>query len=251
MKNTHMVLLIAMLVLSSVILAQDVDSLISKADNFHAQDKYSQVYKVLKQVEQQAPADYGVIWRLARANFDISDNSSDPAVTEKHIYEGFDYAEKALALNPNRAESHKWYGILIGRVGEIEGTKQKIKNSYKVAEHTKKAIELDPDDSGNYHVMGRWHYTLADLSWVERQVASVIYATPPKASFEEAKQYFQTAIEKDPQDIRNYVWLGKTMEALDDESDARKAYQDALKQPTTSDSDRKLQKEARELLEDL
>lgn len=251
MKTYRIIILISVLLFGATVFAQDVDSLISKADTLHEQEKYDKVYDVMKQAEAKAPEDFEVVWRLARANFDISDNTTDEDVISEHLYEGFSYAKKALEMNPNRAESHKWYGILIGRVGEIEGTKQKIKNSYKVAEHTKKAIELDPEDAANYHVMGRWHFTLADLSWVERQVASVIYAKPPQASFEEARNYFQTAIDKDPEDIRNYVWLGKTMEALDNESGARKAYQDALDQPATSDSDRKLQKEARELLDDL
>jgi len=251
MKISRMLFLITVLLFGTTLFAQNADSLISKADALHEEENYAEVYDVMKQAEAVAPENFEVVWRLARANFDISDNTTDEEKISKHLYQGLSYAEKALEMDPNRAESHKWYGILIGRVGEIEGTKQKIKNSYEVAEHTKKAIELDPEDAANYHVMGRWHYTLADLSWVERQVASVIYAKPPQASFEEARKYFQTAIDKDPEDIRNYVWLGRTQEALDNESGARKAYNSALEISAQSESDRKLQKEARELLNDL
>ncbi|MCF7804149.1 MAG: hypothetical protein K9N46_13795 [Candidatus Marinimicrobia bacterium] len=251
MKKIRLLFIVPVLLLSTVVLAQDVDSLIQQADALHEESRYTDVYNLLKKAEEFAPDNFEVVWRLARAHFDLSDNSEDPATVEKHIRAGFTFAEKALEMNPNRAESHKWYGILIGRVGEIEGTKQKIKNSYKVAEHTKKAIELDPEDAANYHVMGRWHFTLADLSWVERQVASVIYAKPPQASFDKAKEYFQTAIDKDPAGIRNYVWLGKTEEQLGNKSAARNAYQNALNQSANSESDRNLQKEARELMSDL
>jgi tetratricopeptide (TPR) repeat protein len=154
-------------------------------------------------------------------------------------------------MDDTHPKAHKWYGILIGRVGEIEGTKQKIINSYKVAEHTLKAIELDPEDDGNYHVMGRWHYTLADLSWFERKIASWVYATPPEASFEEARDYFQKAIEKAPDEIRHYLWLGKTFIELDDEESAEKALNQALAIESKSESDRLLQEEAKELLDDL
>ncbi len=231
--------------------AQTVSDLLAQADKLHDADKYDQVYTVLKQAEKMEPDNFEVIWRLARAHFDLSDNTTDEDVISKNIYAGFDYAKRALEMHPDRAESHKWYGILIGRVGELEGTEQKIKNSYQVAEHTMKAIELDPSDAGNYHVMGRWNYTLADLSWIERQIASLIYATPPEASFEAARDYFQKAIDHDPADIRNYVWLGKTYEELDEDDSAAAAYKKAISLKADSDSDRILQDQAKELLDDL
>ncbi|RMF07078.1 MAG: hypothetical protein D6762_08260 [Candidatus Neomarinimicrobiota bacterium] len=243
--------IIVISLLGALVWGQSLEDLLSQADALHDQNQFDQVYQVLKQAEKIDPNNFEVVWRLARAHFDLSDNSSDEETINKNIYAGFDYAKKALDMDPNRAESHKWYGILIGRVGEIEGTEQKIKNSYQVAEHTLKAIELDPTDDGNYHVMGRWHYALADLSWFERTVASIVYAEPPQASFEEARDFFKKAIEIDPSDIRNYVWLGKTYEELDDEEAAAEAYKKALSLPAESDSDRLLQQEAQELLDDL
>ena len=244
-------LTILLMILSVGLLAQDFDSLVVQADAQHEMDAYDDVFKLLKEAEAVDAENYEVVWRLARAHFDFSDNTTDEAEIEKNLYAGFEYAEKALKIGDDRAESHKWYGILIGRVGEIEGTKQKIENSYPMAEHTQKAIELDPDDAGNYHVMGRWHFALADLSWFERTIASIVYATPPEASFEEARDYFKQAIAKDPEDIRNYLWLGKALEELKDEDGAGQAYKQALGIEASSDSDKILQKEAKELLEDL
>ncbi len=243
-------LTILILVLCAGLFAADFSSLISEADARHEASDYDAVFKILKQAEQMDAGNYDVIWRLARAHFDLSDNTTDEAEISENLYAGFKYAEKALEIGDDRAESHKWYGILIGRVGEIEGTEQKIKNSYPMAEHTKKAIDLDPDDAGNYHVMGRWHFALADLSWLERKIASWVYATPPEASFEEARDYFKQAINKDPVDIRNYVWLGKALDELDDENGAAKAWKKAMGLQATSESDKMLQAEAKELLDD-
>jgi len=222
--------------------------LISLSDEKHKINEYDTVYEYLKQAEIIEPSNFEVIWRLARAHYDFSDNSINQEVINRNLYSGLRYAEKALNIGEDRAKSHKWYGILIGRVGEVEGTEQKIKNSYPMAEHTKKAIELDPEDAGNYHVMGRWHYALASLTWFERQIASWVYATPPKASFEEARYYFNQAIDKDPEDIRNYLWLGKAYEELNNNASARTAYQKVLSLKSNSESDRIVQQAARDLL---
>ena len=209
------------------------------------------VIELLKQAETLDAENFEVVWRLARAHFDFFDNSTDETVISDNAYAGLDYAKKALELDDNRAESHKWYGILIGQVGILEGTKQKILNSYEVKEHTLKAIELDPEDDGNLHVMGRWHYTLADLSWVERKIAGLIYATPPEASFEEAVGFFNQAIAMLPDEVRHHLWLGKSYIELGKDDAARDALNAALAITAENESDRILQKEAEDLLAEL
>ncbi len=239
------------LILAGFVMAQGFGDLIDKSDVKHDDDDYAATYVLLQQAEELEADNFEVIWRLARVHFDFSDNSEDETVISDNFYKGLDYAKKALELDDSRAEGHKWYGILIGKVGELEGTKQKILNSYEVKDHTLKAIELDPEDDGNFHVMGRWHYTLADLSWFERKIAGLIYAKPPQASFEEAAEYFKKAIALEPTDIRNHLWLGNSYMALDNNELAKQEYNAALAITAENDSDRKLHKEAQELLSDL
>ena len=202
-----------------------------------------------QKADQSDTADY--LCRTARHHFHNSDNTTNEEVIERELYAGFKYAEQALAADSTNANAHGYYGILIGRVGEIEGTKQKIINSYAVRDHTVMAIQLDPDNDSWHHVMGRWHFTLSDLSWIERNVAKLIYTAPPKASFKEAASYFRRAGELDPQDIRHSLWLGKTHVELDDDQAARASLETALNLAPRSESDAILQEEARELLGDL
>jgi tetratricopeptide (TPR) repeat protein len=238
------------LILAGFVMAQGFSDLIDQADVKYDDDDFSAAYELLGQAEQLEPDNFEVIWSLARVHWALSDNSEDEVVISENIYAGFDYAKRALEMDDGRAESHKWYGILIARVGELEGKKQTILNSYEVKEHTLIAIELDPEDDGNFHVMGRWNFKLADLSWFERKIAGIIYAKPPKASFDKAAEYFQQAIDLAPDEIRHYVWLGKTYEELKDKDAAKNAYNTALAMTAENDSDRILQKEAQELLSD-
>ena len=239
-----------LLILAGFVMAQGFGDLIDKSEVTHDDDDYAATYALLQQAEELEADNFEVIWRLARAHFDFSDNSEDETVISDNIYAGMDYAKRALEMDDARAESHKWYGILIGRVGELEGTKQKILNSYEVKDHTLKAIELDPDDDGNFHVMGRWNFALSELSWFERKIAGLIYATPPKASFEAAAEYFNQAIDIASDEVRHHVWLGKTYEELGDADAAKSAFNAALAITAENDSDRILQKEAQELLSD-
>lgn len=243
------------IVLASMLVAApgtDVKSLLAEVETLRDADNYTAALAKMKEAEKLAPENPEVLWKLARAYFDVADQDEKNIELQKaNIYPGFEHAKKCIEIAPNVAEGHQYYSILIGRIGEIEGTKQKIENSYAVREHTLKAIELDPDNDSNYHVMGRWHFALADLSWVERKIASIIYATPPAASFEKAVAFFSKAHEIKPDDIRHLLWLGKSYAKLDQDNKARDALKKALVLPADSDADKNMQQEAQELLKKL
>ncbi|MFA4839828.1 MAG: hypothetical protein WC703_10180 [Candidatus Neomarinimicrobiota bacterium] len=229
-----------------------VKGILDEAEKLHEANNYSGNMAKLKEAEKLDKDNPEVLWKIARAYFDFADQDPENLdVQKKNLYPGFEYAKRCVELAPNVAGGHQYYAILIGRIGEIEGTKQKIKNSYPLREHTMKAIELDPKNDGNYHVMGRWHYALADLSWAERKIASLIYAKPPAASFEEAAKFFQKAHDLKADDIRHLLWLGKTYIKLDQNDLAKKALNNALKINAESGSDKAMQTEARDLLKKL
>ncbi len=229
-----------------------VADLLIQAEVAHDANDYEATMKLLKEAEKLDGQNEEVLWKISRGYFDFADRKpNDFEYKKQFIYDGRDYAERALAINDKSAGAHKWYAINHGQIGEAEGTEQKIKNSYGMRDHTMLAIKYDPSDAGNYHVMGRWHYALADLSWIERQIASIIYATPPEASFEEALEFFKKANELDKEDIRNMLYIGYCYEKLDDDKSAADWFNMAIHANASSDSDRGLQAEAKEALDDL
>jgi len=229
-----------------------VAELLMQAEIAHDAKDYDLTMDLLQQALTLDKMNAEIQWKISRGYFDFADRKpNDMEYKKPFLYKGREAAEKALALDDKSAGAHKWYAIHHGQIGEAEGTEQKIKNSYGMRDHTLLAIEYDPEDDANYHVMGRWHYALADLSWIERQIASLIYATPPEASFEEALEFFQKAHELDGEDIRNMLYIGYCYEELDDEQKAEQWFKMAINAKAGSESDRSLQKEAREALDDL
>ena len=218
-------------------------------DNLNDAKDFDGAFALLELLAGEYGSDVEYLWRRARHHFNVSDNTTDEALIEQELYRGLEFARAALAADSSSSWAHGYHGILIGRVGEIEGTKQKIINSYAVRDNTMRAIALDPEYAGWQHVMGRWHYALSDLSWIERTVASIVYETPPAASFEEAEQYFARSAQLAPDDIRHFLWLGKTRLQLGKDAQARASLEQAVALPAQSDSDAILQEEARELLD--
>ncbi|VDL93212.1 unnamed protein product [Schistocephalus solidus] len=88
------------------------------------------------------------------------------------------------------ARSYKWLAIFVGLLAESSSINQKIKLGYEFKKHIDNAIKLDPSDAYCHLLKGRWCFEVYNLSWVERQFASRLFATPPSATIEEAIDEF-------------------------------------------------------------
>jgi len=239
-----------MLLVCAVLMAVPQTELV-RTDSLHDASEYEAELLQLEKLSAEFPENVEILWRIAQVHFDIADQTKDEEIHKAHFYPGFEAAKKAVQLNPNSARANHWYAVLIGKIGMLEGTKQKITNSYEVEEYGVKAIELDPTYDGSLHLMGRWHFELADLSWVERTVAKIVYETPPKASFEKSVEFFRKAIEAKPDEIRHYLWLGKALLKLKNKDEAKKVFQDTIALTPVDEGDRLMQKEATQLLNKL
>ncbi len=243
-----MKIIIIIALMFCTLLFADLNEEIIKIDALHDENLYENELSELEKINLEFPNEVEILWRIAQVHFDIADQTEDEEIHKLHFYPGFEFAKKALELNPNSSKANHWYAVLIGKIGILEGTKQKIINSYEVEIYGLKALELDPNYDGTLHLMGQWHYKLADLSWFERTIAGIVYETPPKASFEEAAEYFKKAIVAKPDEVRHYLWLGKSYLKLKDNEEATKYLQMTTDMMPIDEADKLMQIEAKELL---
>ncbi|XP_043921921.1 regulator of microtubule dynamics protein 1 [Protopterus annectens] len=228
----------------------DKDDIIEQADYLYGSGETIKLYQLLIQYKDSENAE--LLWRLARASRDLAQLSSTSADNKKKlIYEALAYAKKSLDKEPNFA-AHKWYAICISDVGDYEGTKAKIANAYVIKEHFQKAIELNPKDATSIHLMGLWCFTFAEMPWYQQKIASMLFATPPTSTYEEALAYFIKAEEVDPNFYsKNLLMLGKTYLKLKSQKMALLWLTKAKDHPAYTEEDKQVQKEAVELLKTL
>lgn len=112
-----------------------------------------------------------------------------------------------------------------------------------------RAIELNPEEPTLMYMLGKWCYQVADLTWYQRKIASVIFGEPPSSSFEEALKYFETAEEIDPNFYsQNLLMLGKTYLKLNQKVQALKYLKMTVEYPAKNEDDRDAKQEAQKLL---
>tara|TARA_B100000029_G_scaffold492751_1_gene554435 strand:- start:149 stop:874 length:726 start_codon:yes stop_codon:yes gene_type:complete len=203
--------------LISFVLPIDFDAI----DSYERNQQYDMEFKSIKLFYDES--DINFMWRMARAYFNQAEQEIDIDKKYDLFYNGYDYSKKALQLDSASAKANHYYAVLHGQIGLIEGTNQKIMNSYDVLKYGKIAIGLDSTYDNTYHLLGRLNFELANLSWLERNIASIIYETPPEGTFGEAENYFKSAIAFNKNDIRHWLWLGKTYIAMGERSKAKES----------------------------
>ena len=207
-------ILVTSFFLTTIVFHSDLNLKIYSADSLYQIGEYNKSAKIIKKLYREDSENIEIIFRLARSVFLIAEEEKNQSKQADIYYKGFEYAKKALRMNSDNGYANFWYAAYIGKIGLLEGTKQKILNSYKVKEYGMKAIKLVPEYEHCHHLMGRWNYELAELTWIEKSIASLVYATPPKGSYKKAIKLFKKAIEINPIEIRHHYWLANTYKAL-------------------------------------
>jgi tetratricopeptide (TPR) repeat protein len=230
-------------------MAEEVpQEVLAKADTMDDNKEFEALYAFLTEQAKTYPDNFEIMWRLARINFDMS--SEKPAQKKEYLLAGFALAEKVLAMQPDNYLSHKWYAIVLSSLSDYRSTKEKIQESVLIKEHCLKAIELHGKggDQTLNHLLGRWCFAVSSISWMERKLASAIFATPPSSSYEEALKYFLCAeeIHEDDDFLENLIWTAHTYHKLNNVAKAKEYYAKAAAVQPKSTSDIALVAEARQ-----
>ena len=200
------------------------------------------------------PSSYEALWKGARAYADVGKGLEkvDRRKAKQLYVQGGGLARKAVELYPDAAEAHFVLARCLGQLALFEGGKTQIRLSKEVRKEAERAIEIDPNDDDAYHILGRWHYSIATLSWVLKAFAKLIYGgVPPGASVEEAAEMFEKAIEIDGTKPGHHLEYARTLKKLGRYSEARKQLITCIELPQVWWEDPALKAEASKMLEEI
>jgi hypothetical protein len=152
----------------------------------------------LAEAEKLAPNDYEVLWRQSRIHFWLADDPATPAKEKSRLGKaGWDYGDRATAVNPSRAEGWHYAAAGVGNyalgIGVFTALRQGIEGKFK--ERISRAEQIDPNfqDGAIQTAWGRFWY---ELPW-------------PKYDAKKSRASFQAALAKNPDNVRAHVYLAE------------------------------------------
>ena len=171
---------------------------------------------------------------------------------QKQYYQlGKKYAEQALRVNPNHAESNFVMAIAMGRIALISSGEERIQAVREIRNYAEKCVRIDPNNYKGYHVLARWYLEISNLNSVERMLVKVAYGALPKATLEDAIKYYEKSRSLNPTFVVNYLELAKAYNRKGEEKKAIEMLRTMEKLPNTAADDPKIKREGRELLKEI
>ena len=161
------------------------------------------------------------------------------------------YAKRAAALEPNDPEAQLAVAISYGKLEPFEGNREKFEASRVIKKAADKVIKLDPSSDLGWHVLGRWHMALAEVSAFQRSMAQMLYGKLPESTYEQAARCFEKAIELNPNRLMHYIELGRVYAHMGRTDEARSFITKGLAMRDTEKDDPETKRQGQELLANL
>jgi len=224
---------------------------LKEGDKFFGQLKLDEAIYVYEKILEEDPADYEVLWRLARAYAKKALLIDKEHISEKYLHKAIDYAEDAIGINDNRFEGHLYLAESLGLLLKYEGPRDRVRFIRKVKEEAERTIELNPSHYRGHLFLGILHREIKEANWLERQIAKVFFGGIPEASFEEAERSLKRSVELRPDFPRTHYELALVYIALKNKELAIEELKKEISCPVTNKKEENLRRKSILLLNKL
>lgn len=180
---------------------------------------------------------YQVLWRAARAYYQVGDDASDRE--KRHYFErGIEMGQRAIAEQPSSAEGHFWLAANYGGLSEIQGIWQALQMVKQVRTEMETVLRLQPDyeDGSAYRALGE----------IARQLPRVL-----GGNLKRAIAYFEQGLRVAPQNMGLKLALAKAYLEAGQHEAGQRQLTEVLQMPVRlarAQADRRTQDKARQLL---
>ncbi len=223
---------VSLLPMGAALQAQSADELIKNGDGCYAKLQAANALRFYLPAEKLEPNNERLLVHISREYRHLMSDATKSEEKRKLGGIAVDYAKRAVALGPNDPDAYLAVAISYGKLQPLEGNWDKIEASRVIKDAADKVIKLDPHSDLGWHVLGRWHHELADVSAAKRALA----------------QCFQKAIELNPNRPMHYIELGRVYAQMGRTEDARRLISKGLAMPDTEKDDPETKRQGQEAL---
>lgn len=245
-------LAIAVLFPLTVWAQQPATELEQRADSLYDNYQEREALELYKEILDERPNDYRALWRASFLYSRIGNRFKGKDQQKEYFNKAIDLAEQALAVDSTDSQSNFVMAVAMGRKALISGARDRVAASRAIKKYADRAIKYDSTNAGAWHVLGRWNFKVANLSWLERAAANTLFGgIPGNASNEKAAEAIEKAISLNDKYVLYYYDLARVYEAMGKDQKAITTCRQALDIPNLTPDDESLKQDCRELIDDL
>ena len=159
---------------------------------------------------------YEANWRGALTLIDLGKQIPDTVQSARRdsLYaQAETWARRAVAADSMGADGHFALADAIGRASLTKSKKERVQGAAEIRREALKAIELNPNHDGAYHILGRWNAEIMRLSGITRFMAKTFLGADVfnQASWGGALDNLSKAVSLNPAKIYHHLDLAEVL----------------------------------------
>lgn len=226
-----------------------VSALVQIGDADDAKHQPQAALNALQQAEAIEPKNFGVVLRISKQYGDLIDQTKNKEIAKSYAEKALDYGRRAVLLDDLNAKAHLNLAIAYGKLTDYVGNKAKMEYAKLIRDEAQRSIDLDPTDDYAWHVLGRWHFGVANLNGILRSLAGLMYGGLPPASNEDAARCLKKAAEIAPERMMHHAELAHVYTAMGKTDLAAQSWQNVMGIRAADLQDEQYQREAKTVLD--
>jgi len=230
--------------------AQDINALIKEGDRQESSLNEKAAFDKFKEVLSLQPVNIYALNKCSELCSRIGKREKDSKQMNTYFSAAKSYASLALKLHPANAESNCVMAIALGRISLNKSGKEKIAAAKEIRRHVDIAIKNDPSNYKAWHVLGRWHYEMSSLNFLERAAIRVLFGSPPSSSIEASLAAFETAQQIERNFVLNNYEMARAYYKAGQHKKAISLLNNMMQLTNTTEDDINIKKDGRKLLVD-
>jgi tetratricopeptide (TPR) repeat protein len=196
-------------ILPAVCLGQSESTLLAQAQKFETEWNDPAALEIYQRILKSNPRQYTALWKCSELCSRLGSRQPTAKDKENYYHTARNYALNAVKINPNGADGFYTLAVATGRIALLQSGRDKVRSVKEIRSHAEHAIRLNPAHARAWHVLGKWHYEVANLGMFEKAALRMMYGGLPAASFADAVKAYERARQLEPGFALNYLELAK------------------------------------------
>lgn len=232
--------------------AIDDDDLLKEANSLLGQYKDSEALEKFKLVLLDNPDHYEALYKASLLNSRIGGRYIDETEKLQYFTSAKVYAESALQVQPNGADSHYAMALAINNLSMVSGAKDRLMSLAIIKEHLDKALRANPEHAAAWQLLGRWYYKAANLNLLETTASKFLTGSAPVgASNYRAIEALQKSITINPLNISGLYDLAIIYHDINQTRQSIQVLQEALKLNLLTSEDLEISRRCKAMLQQI
>lgn len=164
---------------------------------------------------------------------------------------GYAYAQRAYRIDSTNSNANVVMAFSLARLALDQNGKERVVSANEIRRYAEQAIHDDPSNFKAYHILGRWHYEVSNLNFLERTLARWFFGSLPESSLSESIACLEKSRALRPDFMLNYFELARAYHREGRNDRAMALLTQMEKLPDQMYDDRTVRAEGKQLLERL